>query len=68
MLVCDGGPSAEICDGVDNNCNGETDETFFNLGAGCSVGIGICQRTGLFACSTDGLAEVCDVVCTATSG
>ena len=54
--------NSESCDSLDNDCNGETDETFVNLGVGCSVGIGMCQRTGSFVCSIDGLAEVCDAV------
>jgi hypothetical protein len=36
----------EICDGADNNCDGQKDEGF-NVGAPCSVGVGACQKSGL---------------------
>lgn len=34
-------PAAETCDGVDNNCNGSTDEGFEAI----SCGVGACRRT-----------------------
>ncbi|PIR74162.1 MAG: hypothetical protein COU35_03840 [Candidatus Magasanikbacteria bacterium CG10_big_fil_rev_8_21_14_0_10_47_10] len=52
-------PAAEICDGLDNDCNGEVDDGF-NVGAACAVGIGLCERTGRIACQA-GLAA-CDAV------
>jgi hypothetical protein len=47
-------PTAEFCDGQDNDCNGVTDE---NLGAGCTVGVGACLQTGF---------RRCDDTCSAT--
>jgi hypothetical protein len=41
----------EICDGIDNNCNGVIDEGF-NNGAPCSVGTGACYRQGVMYCGT----------------
>jgi hypothetical protein len=54
-------PTDEICDGQDNNCNGQTDEGF-NVGQSCSVGVGECARTGQFVCKTDGSGTQCNVV------
>ena len=34
----------EVCDGVDNNCNGVIDEGFANLGTVCQAGVGACLR------------------------
>lgn len=50
--------SAEVCDGLDNNCNGTVDEGF-NAGAACSVGVGACQRTGTQVCTANGLGTQC---------
>ena len=42
-----GSPSAETCDGIDNNCNGATDDGVpsqsFYTGAAGTDGVGICQ-------------------------
>ena len=42
-LVCiaNNSPSVEVCDGVDNNCNGQIDESLGSL----TCGTGQCQRT-----------------------
>jgi hypothetical protein len=37
----------EICDGKDNDCDGQTDEGF-NVGQSCTVGLGECARTGQY--------------------
>ena len=47
-------PSSEVCDGLDNSCNGQVDETFPQKGTACTVGLGVCLRSGLFACGADG--------------
>jgi RHS repeat-associated protein len=49
----------EICDGKDNNCNGQIDEGF-SVGIPCSVGIGACKRDGFTICSPDGTGTVCN--------
>ncbi|MFT5352911.1 MAG: hypothetical protein ACI9KE_000108 [Polyangiales bacterium] len=70
MLVCEGavGPTMEICDGLDNNCNGVEDE---GIGVGapcgtdageCSPGVNIC-RDGMLVC--DGATMTREEVCNA---
>lgn len=46
-------PSAEVCDGLDNNCNGFVDEGLGTL----SCGVGACART--VAACVDGASQVC---------
>ncbi len=51
---------AEVCDGLDNDCNEELDEGF-GVGDPCSAGVGECAVDGSLVC--DGLeATVCDAV------
>jgi uncharacterized delta-60 repeat protein len=49
----------EICDGKDNNCNGQIDEGF-NVGQSCTVGLGECARTGQYVCKVDGTGTECN--------
>ena len=63
-VICDGTPgkpTKEICDGVDNDCNGKIDDVE-GLGGECSVGVGACARKGTWICSDKGL------VCSAKPG
>jgi hypothetical protein len=53
----------ERCDGIDNNCDGVTDEGF-NVGAACANGVGACQVMSTTVCS----ASFVDVVCGGTPG
>jgi hypothetical protein len=57
-----GAPTAELCDGLDNNCDGSTDEDFTDLGDACSAGLGECQADGNMVCTIDGLGTECDAV------
>ena len=72
-LVCDatpGSPAAEVCDGVDDDCDDAVDEDAAGVGDGCTRGVGACERTGVQMCGAEGLvcdatpgsppAEVCD--------
>ena len=56
----------ETCNGMDDDCDGEIDETF-SLGGSCTEGTGVCARTGTRVCSTDGLGTVCSVTAGAPS-
>jgi hypothetical protein len=60
-LDCDDTNSAihpealELCDGVDSNCNGSPDD----VGLTCRVGVGACQRRGVFTCAEQELPAIC---------
>lgn len=59
--ICQCVPSgAEVCDGFDNDCNGELDEGF-GVGEPCSAGVGECMVAGSFACDSPDSAA-CDAV------
>ena len=53
----------EVCDGVDQNCNGVADD----LGLLCRSGVGACRVEGVMACPKPGAIAVCSVA-PATSG
>ncbi len=57
-----GTPSAEICDDVDNDCDGLADEDFPNKGEACSAGVGGCQSNGSLVCNAAGNGLQCSAV------
>ena len=60
--VAEPGAEVETCNGVDDDCDGNTDEDFA-LGASCVVGVGACQAEGVLVCDAQGAAS-----CDATAG
>jgi subtilisin-like proprotein convertase family protein len=52
----------ELCDYVDNDCDGVTDNGFPDLYRSCTAGEGACQRFGFFRCTEGGLGTACSVV------
>jgi hypothetical protein len=59
--VAAGSPTTEICNSLDDNCNGSVDETFTTLGQACSVGVGVCARQGSNICNSTMNGVTCSV-------
>ncbi len=56
-----GAPQAtDICDNLDNDCDGSVDENFPTKGTVCSVGEGVCKRFGNWVCTANGAGVECD--------
>ncbi|MBI3179305.1 MAG: hypothetical protein HYZ27_06560, partial [Deltaproteobacteria bacterium] len=58
-VVCSLEDAQDVCDGVDNNCNGTVDEPFPQVGQVCYVPEAACTRPGSFQCSSDGSQAEC---------
>jgi hypothetical protein len=55
------------CDGVDNNCNGQTDESFANKDQPCTVGKGVCAGNATSTCKPDKTGTECLATATPTN-
>jgi hypothetical protein len=60
-----GQPGTEVCNGLDDDCDGLTDEggPWFDRGSVCTAGLGVCARVGVKICDPDNLAgpTVCSI-------
>jgi hypothetical protein len=54
--------TAEVCDGTDNDCDGEVDETSLDKGDRCNLGTGQCNTAGTYECVGDGTSNTRCVV------
>lgn len=54
--------AAEVCNYIDDNCDGSIDEGFVGLLEPCVVGIGECENSGVNVCTADFATIACSVL------
>jgi len=50
---------AEICDGFDNDGDGQVDELWPTRGQPCQAGLGSCEQPGVWRCAANGETVIC---------
>ena len=63
-LTCSVNPTTggnELCNELDDDCDGATDEDFPSKNLLCTVGVGACTNYDKFICAEDGQALICNV-------
>ena len=53
-----GDPTEEICNAVDDDCNGAVDDAVVDAGQDCEFGMGACTRTGTLLCDAPAAASL----------
>jgi parallel beta-helix repeat protein len=52
-------PADATCNGIDDNCNGQTDEGYVSTPSSTTCGIGACAATGHYVCMNGVVTDVC---------